>query len=184
MPKGIPIPEVHYHGKTEIILENNWRGVYIEEEETLPDDRPALHAYACVVRGDFGYLTEADDADGWCVVEGEVGEGETAEEFVARAAQERIGATISQTLLLGYMDCEATSYNTRYENHFRAIRPLYVAVASEVGSVPEGSGYHRRRYPMNQFQNELRKRYPTIEQHFMTGLNRYMILHQTGKLNG
>ena len=50
MPK-IPIPEVHFHGKTEIILGRDWRSVYVEEEEALPEDRPALFAYACVVRG-------------------------------------------------------------------------------------------------------------------------------------
>ena len=184
MPK-VPIPEVHFHGKTEIILGRDWRSEYVEEEESLPDDRPALFGYACVVRGDYGYVTEPDeDGDGWRVVEGEILEGETPEEFIARAAREQIGATISQTLLLGYLDCEATSYNEQYETHFRSLRPLYVAVASEVGPIPEGSGYHRRRYPMNQFQNELRVRYPSLHQHFTKGLSRYMILERTGKLDG
>ena len=178
-----PMPETHFHGTMEIILEGHWRAVYVEEEETLPDDRPALHAYACVVRGDYGYVTEKGD-EGWQIVEGEVGEGESAEEFVARAAHEQTGATISQTLLVGYLDCEATSSNQRYENHFRAIRPVYVAVASEVGPVPDDSPYHRRRLPMNQFQNELRKRYPSIEKHLLQGLSRYMILERTGKLDG
>ena len=84
MPK-VPIPEVHFHGKTEIILGRDWRSEYVEEEESLPDDRPALFGYACVVRGDYGYVTEPDeDGDGWRVVEGEIGEGESPEEFVAR----------------------------------------------------------------------------------------------------
>ena len=186
MPLGdIPMPampEERFGGTLEIILGRGWRAVYIEEEEILPDDRPALYAYACVVRGDYGYVTEKDDSEGWNVVEGDIGDGESAEEFVARAAHEQTGATISETLLLGYLDCEATSYNEQYENHFRAIRPVYVAVASEVGPVPEGSGYHRRRLPMNQYQNELRRRYPTLEQHFMKGLGRYMVLERTGRL--
>ena len=182
-----PMPEIHFHGKVEIILGRDWRSVYVEldEDEALPDDRPALHAYACVVRGEYGYVTEQDEGDGgWKVVEGEIGEGETPEAFVARAALEQTGATVSETLLLGYLDCEGTSYNERYGNHFRAIRPLYVAVASEIGPVPDGSGYHRRRLPMNQYQNELRKRYPSLEQHFIKGLSRYLILERTGKLKG
>ncbi len=188
MPLGdIPMPappEFQFHGTTEIILGRDWRSVYVEEEETLPTERPALYAYACVVRADYGYATESDEGGGWQAVEVEIGEGETPEESVARAAHEQTGATISQTLLIGYLDCEATSYNERYANKFRALRPLYVAVASEVGPVPDGSGYHRRRLPMNQFQNELRKRYPSFHQHFARGLNRYTILERTGKLNG
>ena len=177
-----PMPETHFHGTVEIILAGNWRAIYVEED-SLPDDAPALYAYACVVRGDYGYVTERDEGAGWQVVEGEIGEDETAEEFVARAAYERTGAKISQTFLIGYLDCEATSYNERYENHFRALRPLYVAVASEVGPVPDGSDYHRRRLRMNEFQNELRKRYPTFHQHFMRGLGQYLVLERTGKLN-
>ena len=188
MPLGdIPMPampENHYRGRVEIILGNDWRSEYVEEEEALPDDRPALYAYACVVRGDYGYVTEEEEGSGWDVVEGEIGEGETAEEFVSRAAYERMGATISQTLLLGYLDCEATSFNERYENHFRAVRPVYVAVASEVGRIPEGSGWHRRRLPMNQYTNELRKRYLLLSEHLMKGLNRYMVLERTGQLKG
>ncbi len=178
-----PMPEIHFHGKVEIILGRDWRSVYVEEDEALPEDRPALYAYACVVRGDYGYVTEKDD-DGWKVVEGEIGEGESPEAFVARAAHEQTGATISETLLLGYLDCEGTSYNERYGNHFRAIRPLYVAVASEMGPVPDESGHHRRRLPMNQYQNELRRRYPSLEKHFLKGLGRYLVLERTGKLKG
>ena len=183
---NIPTPEVHFHGKVEIILGDNWSAEYFEAEESpLPDDAPALHGYACVVRGDYGYITEQDGADdAWKVVEGEIREGETPEEWVARAAHEQTGATISETLLVGYLDCQATSYNEHYETHFRAIRPLYVAVASEVGPVPDGSGYHRRRLPMNQFQNEVRKRYLLLSDHFAKGLNRYTILERTGQLKG
>ncbi len=186
MPLGdIPmpaVPEFHFHGKMEIILEGSWRAVYLEDEP-LPNDRPALHGYACVVRGDYGYVTEHDDGDGWRVVEGAIGEDESVEDFVKRAAYEQTGATISHTLPLGYLDCEATSVNEQYENHFRAVRPLYVAVASEIDPVPEKSGYHRRRLPMNQFQGELRKRYPSLHQHFVRGLNQYTILQHTGKLD-
>lgn len=175
-------PEMHFHGTVEIILGNHWRSVFVEDETLPEDEAPVLYAYACVVRGDYGYLTEQDGADGWQVVESDIGEGETPESLVARAALEQTGATISQTMLIGYLDCEATSYNERYETHTRALRPLYVAVASEVGPVPDGSGFHRRRLPMNQYQNELRKRYPTLAGHFLKGLSRYLILERTGKL--
>ena len=183
MPK-IPVPEARFHGTVEIILGDNWSAVYFDAEETpLPEDAPALYGYACVVKGDYGYVTERDEGgDGWGVVEGEIGEGETPEAFVRRAALEQTGATIAQTLLIGFLDCKATSYNERYETHFRAIRPLYVAVASEVGPIPEGSGYHRRRLPMNQFQNELRRRYLLLADQFAKGLSRYTILERTGRL--
>ena len=182
---NIPIPEEHYHGKVEVILGSDWTGEYFDAEETpLPEGVPILHASACVVKGDYGYLTEKDGTEGWNVVEGDVPEGETAEEFVTRTAYEQFGATISETLLVGFLDCEATSSNGEYEAHFRALRTLHIAVASAVGPVPEESGYHRRRLPMNQFQNELRKRYLLLSQHFFTGLNRYTILERTGRLKG
>ncbi|MXW26109.1 MAG: hypothetical protein F4Z77_07470 [Dehalococcoidia bacterium] len=184
MPQ-IPVPETHYHGKTEIILGDHWSAEYFDAEETpLPEGVPALYAYACVVKGDYGYLTEHEEGDGWNIVEGEVPEGESAEEFVTRTSYEQIGATISETLLVGFLDCEATSNNEQYETHFRSVRPLYVAVASELNPVPEETGYHRRRLPMNQFQNELRNRYLLLSQHLFTGLNRYTILERTGQLKG
>lgn len=189
MPLGdIPMPrppEFHFHGKVEIILGNEWTAEYFDAEEApLPSDVPLIYGYACVVRGDYGYVTERDQAgDGWGVVEGNFREGETAEEFVSRSAHEQTGANISQTLLIGYLDCRATSNNEQYENHFRGIRPMYVAVAKEVGPVPESSDYHRRRLPMNQFQNALRKRYVLLSDHFAKGLSRYTILERTGKLN-
>lgn len=182
---NIPTPETHYHGKVEIILGDHWTAEYFDAEETpLPEGAPALYAYACVVKGDYGYLSEKDGDDGWNIVEGAVSEGETAEEFVTRAAHEQVGATISETLLVGFLDCEATSDNEQYEAHFRSVRPLYVAVASEVNPIPEEFPYHRRRLPMNQFQNELRKRYLLFSQHLFTGLNRYTILERTGQLKG
>tara|TARA_Y100000588_G_scaffold270914_1_gene286578 strand:- start:2797 stop:3348 length:552 start_codon:yes stop_codon:yes gene_type:complete len=179
-----PQPERHFHGKVEIILGNEWTAEYFDAEEASPpNDVPMIYGYACVVRGDYGYVTERDQArDGWSVVEGNFLEGETAEEFVTRSALEQTGANISQTLLIGYLDCRATSANEHYEKHFRAIRPMYVGVAREVGPVPEGSDYHRRRLPMNQFQNELRKRYSLLSDHFAKGLSRYTILERTGKL--
>ena len=180
MPK-IPIPEVHYAGKTEIILGDHWTAEYVESDE-LPDDAPLLYGYAAVVRGDYGYVTEPDDGDGWRVVEGDFREGESADDFVSRAAMQQTGATVSQTLLCGYLDCRATSYNEEHETHFRAIRPLYIAIASEVGRTPEGSGFHRRRLPMNKFQNELRRVYPALAKHFMPGIGKYLVMERSGQL--
>ena len=176
-------PEPSFGGTLEIILGRDWRAVYVDEEP-VPDDRPALYAYALVVRREYGYVTERDGDEGWSIVEGETGEGESAEAFVKRAAYERTGATVGRTLLIGYLDCTATSHNERFELNTHAAQPLYVAVADEVGALPEGSGYHRRRLPINEFQKEVRQRYPALWKYLSRGLDRYLILQRTGQLGG
>ncbi len=185
MPLGnIPMPvqpEPRFGGTLEIILEGDWRAVYVDETP-VPDDLPTLYAYALVVRREYGYVTEQDGEDGWSIVEGEIGEGESAEVFVARAARERTGAVVGRTLLIGYLACTATSFNERFETNTHAARPLYVAVADEVGPLPEDSGYHRRRLPINKFQALVRKRYPALAKYLSRGLDRYLILQRTGRL--
>ena len=183
-PMPMPIqPEATFGGTLEIILEGVWRAVYVDDEPP-PEDVRAARGYALVVKGEYGYVTERDDSEGegWTIVEGEIAAGETSEEFVARAAHAQTGAAVSQTIYSGYLDCEATSFNTEYEAGARTVRPIYVAVASEVGPVPDESGYHRRRLPMNQFQNAVRLRYPELWKHFSRGLDRYLILQRTGKI--
>lgn len=178
-----PMPEPRYGGTLEILLEGDWRAVYVDEEP-VPDGLPERYAYALVVRGEHGYVTERDDEPGWRVVEGKTAQGEDGEAFARRAARERTGASVGRLLLIGYLDCEATDANARFETGERAARPLYVAVADEVGPVPEGSGYHRRRLRLTEFQNEVRRRYPSLWRYFSRGLDRYLILHRTGQLAG
>ena len=188
MPLGdIPMPtppEARFGGTLEIILEGLWRAVYVHDEP-LPEEIPAVSGYALVVKGEYGYVTERDDSEGegWMIVEGEIADGETPEAFVTRAAHAQTGASVSQTIYSGYLDCEATSFNTKYETGEHTVRPIYVAIASAVGPVPDESGYHRRRLPMNQFQTALRLRYPELWKHLSRGLDRYLILQRTGKIS-
>lgn len=178
-----PMPEPRYGGTLEILLEGDWRAVYVDEEP-VPEGLPERYAYALVVRGEHGYVTERDGERGWRVVEGEPQEGESGEAFARRAALERTGASVDRLLLIGYLDCEATDANARFPTGERAARPLYVAVAGEVGPVPEGSGHHRRRLRMTDFQKEVRLRYPSLWRYFSRGLDRYLILQRTGQLAG
>ena len=178
-----PMPEPRYGGTLEILLEGDWRAVYVDEDP-VPEGLPERYAYALVVRGEHGYVTERDGERGWRVVEGEPEEGESGEAFARRAALERTGASVDRLLLIGYLDCEATDANERFPTGDRAARPLYVAVAGEVGPVPEGSDHHRRRLRMTDFQKEVRLRYPSLWRYFSRGLDRYLILQRTGQLAG
>lgn len=178
-----PMPEPRYGGTLEILLEGDWRAVYVDEE-SVPEGLPERYAYALVVRGEHGYVTERDGERGWRVVEGEPEEGESGEAFARRAALERTGASVDRLLLIGYLDCEATDANARFATGDRAARPLYVAVAGEVGPVPEGSDHHRRRLRLTDFQKEVRLRYPSLWRYFSRGLDRYLILQRTGQLAG
>ena len=177
-----PMPEPRYGGTLEILLEGEWRAVYVDEEP-VPEGLPERYAYALVVHGEHGYVTERDGERGWRVVEGETEEGESGEAFARRAALERTGATVGRTLLIGYLHCEAIDPDKRPTGE-RAARPLYVAVAEEVGPVPEGSGWHRRRLRLTDFQKEVRLRYPSLWRYFSRGLDRYLILQRTGQLAG
>ena len=184
MPTPTP-PEARFGGTLEIILEGAWRATYVNDEP-LPDDLPAARGYVIVVKGEHGYVVGGDDgeADDWKIVEDTIADDETPEEFVIRAAYEQVGAVVGHTIYTGYLDCEATSFNADYEVGEHTVRPIFTAAASKVGPIPDDSGYHRRRMPMNQFQTTLRLRYPELWKHLSRGLDQYLILQRSGKLVG
>jgi hypothetical protein len=60
------------------------------------------------------------------------------------------------------------------------VRPVYIAVATSVDDLPEGSPYMRRRMPLNEFTVAVRKRYPEIITYLQKGIDRYIVLRAKG----
>lgn len=186
MPSGIPslsdiaaMYQPRPMAMTELNLSDDWRARWIDEQE-LPENAPVNYAYAVVMMGDKGYVTRTRGGSVWGTVEGAV-EGETPAAFVHRAAKEQTGATIRTLELLGFLECRATSHNEQFSAGSITVRPMYLVVAKSIGDLPGGSGYEKRRLPMNEYLMALRGRYPELMEHFGQAGQRYAIMRAKGE---
>lgn len=179
MPQYVPRAPA---GVVELNIGDQWRAKWVDADE-LPKDAPVIFAYALVYRGDKGYMTRPRGSDEtWRSVEGQLEPGETAEDFVRRASHEMTGATIDHVELVGFLECKATSFNKDFPVGSVTVRPLYVAVASEIDDVPEDSGFERRRMRLNEHSKALRARYPEIDEYIVKAMHRYSVLQVSGKV--
>jgi len=167
--------------KKELNLNDQWRGRWVDEQE-LPEYAPVNYAYAFVLMGGKGYVTRPKDGDShWDTIEGAVEAGENAEKFVRRSAMERMGATVGTLEMIGFFECRATSHNPDYAVGSITVRPLYLVVAKKIDDVPEGSGYARRRLPLNEYMKAMRDRYAEIPEYVGMAGSRYVVLEAKGQ---
>ncbi|MEP7216968.1 MAG: hypothetical protein ABI782_12005 [Anaerolineaceae bacterium] len=164
----------------ELKLGDAWLARWIKDE-ALPADVPVGYAYGLVFLGDKGYVTKLASADGWRTVEG-APNGIAIETYLKQAAKEQTGATIGRLELVGFLYCKATSYNPDYEAGAATTRPIYVLVASKMNDVPDGSGFVRRRLPLNEYLMALRDRYPEIGKHMTEASEKYSIMQARGEV--
>jgi hypothetical protein len=167
-------------GERELNLGDQWRGRWLDASE-LPEHAPVVYAYAIVCAGDKGYVTRRKGESVWGALEGATG-GLSSREFLKKAAMEQFGATVGRIELIGYLECHATSHNPDYKPGAMTVRPLYVVSAKKVSDIPDGSGYERRRLPMNEFSRAIRGRYREMDDYMEKALDRYMILHARGEM--
>lgn len=167
-------------GKLELNLSDAWRGRFTEATE-LPADAPVDYGYGVLFKGDKGYVTRRGENERWGVIEGPIREGESLADWADRVAMEQAGATLARFELVGYLDCKATSHNPDYPAGTIRVRPIYLFVASEIGDVPEETGYSRRRLPFNEHARALRDRYPELQMYLAKALDRYMVLRAKGE---
>ena len=83
--------------------------------------------------------------------------------------------------MTGYLDCKATSHNPDYKVGSRVIRPMVVAIASEIQDQRTGARYKRRRLPANEYVAVIRKKYPEFQAYFGDAINQYLIMHANGE---
>ena len=163
----------------ELNLGNQWRARFAESDE-LPPNAPLAYGYAIVFMGDKGYVTRKGDDGGWGVVEGPFEAGEKPQAWLKRLANEQMGATPGRVELLGYLDCKATSHNAEFEPGAITVRPLYLVAAKAVKDLPRSSQYARRRLPLNEHAEAVRKRYPELTPFMALGFNRYAVWRAKG----
>jgi len=172
--------EPRWPGVVELKISDQWRARFVDEQD-LPPNAPVAYAYAILYMGDKGYVCREAGADRWGTLEGALDGKERAEAFVKRIAKERVGAVIGKLALVGFLECKATSHNPDYEAGAVTVRPIYVAVAKKVGEVAEGSGYERRRLPLNEHFKALRARYPELDDYFGKAAQQYAVMRAKGE---
>lgn len=160
-------------------LQDQWRARWVDEQE-LPGGAPVAYVYAMVLAGDKGYLARPKEGGRWEMFEGAVGEGE-ASEFVERELAARLGVTAARLVLIGFLECKATRHNASHPMGTVTVRPLYLAIAGEVGDVPPASEFQRRRLPMNEFMVALRARYPELDDHLQAAAAEYAVMRARGE---
>jgi hypothetical protein len=178
---NITIPEPRYGGIPEINFGDQWRARYVKSE-TLPKGAPVLHIYAVVLMGDRGYATRKAGTNPWWAVEAAVAPGQKPEAALKEALKQQVGATAGKVVVSGYLECRATSHNAEYPAGAISVRPLYTVAAKRMQDVPEGSGYERRRMPINEYAALLRRQYEQMDQHFVEAIDRYIVMRAKGEL--
>lgn len=162
-------------GAHEINIGDQWRARW-NDEQALPKGAPVVYAYAVVCLDSKGYVTRKAGSTTWGTIEGDLRPGESPEAFVKRAAKEQVGARSGRLELIGFLECKATSHNVDYPRDAITLRPIYLFAPKQLGDVPDGSGYERRRLPMNEFVVALRSRYPELDQYLVKATERYAVL--------
>lgn len=160
----------------ELNLNDEWRARWVDED-VLPPGAPVLFAYGAVFCGDRGYAVRpAGENLPWGALEVSMALGEDPAAVVAASARERMGAIVAQTVLVGLLECRATSHNPDFPVGTTTVRPLYLVVAKEMGDLPEGSPWERRRFPIADYLRALRARYPELDAYFGLAGQRYLVL--------
>jgi len=172
--------EPRWPGVVELNLGDQWRARWVDEQEMAPN-APVAYVYAAVYMGDNGYLTRRAGEDHWNTVEGPLPPNERPEAFVRRATKEQTGAVADKVVLVGFLECRATSHNPDHEPGAITVRPVYLVVAKQVNDVPAGSPSERRRLPINQHVAFLRQRYPELREHLARASERYMVMRAKGE---
>jgi hypothetical protein len=173
--------EPRWPGVVELKISDQWRARFVDEQD-LPPNAPVSYAYAVVYMGDKGYVCRRPGEQQWDTIEGELAEKEQPEGFVKRAAKERMGATIGKLVLIGFLECKATSHNPDYAPGTVTVRPIYLAVAKKVEDLPGESEYERRRLPLNQHFSALRARYPELEDYLGNAAQQYAVMRAKGEV--
>jgi hypothetical protein len=163
-------------------LGGEWKARWVDDQP-LPSDIPIQWAYSVVICDDKGYVCRKKGTTLWDTTEGEPNDGEKAETFLQRIAKERVSASSGKIELVGFLDCKATSHNTKTKVGGRTTIPFFLTASGKVQNAPRDSEYERRRLPLNEFMKVLRARYPQFEEYMGLIVDRYQIMKAKGEIN-
>jgi len=168
-------------GVIELKLGDEWRAHWVDSDE-MPGDAPVGYVYALVYRGDRGYVIRPRGShETWRTVEGIPEAGESAEAFLERASLEQVGARVGKTLLMGYLECRATSVNPNYPAGAISVRPAYIVMAREMVDIPPDSPFERRRLSLSDHGLAIRTKYPELAGYFSRATQDYAVMVAKGE---
>lgn len=168
-------------GVIETNIGDEWRARWVDTSE-LPDGVEVTLVRALIFADDKGYALRPRDTTTWIAVEDELPAGEAPEAYLRRILEERVALHVGMVELIGFQACRATRYNANYSEGDLTLRPLYIVAVSSADVVPAASGYERRRMPLNEYGMAMRARYPEIEPHITTLLQRYGVMLARGEV--
>ena len=180
MPEYRPPVTWREPGVIEMNIAGQWRARWVEAAE-LPAGVEVTVVRGIIFADDRGYALRPHGGATWNGIEDELPAGEQPEAFIKRIVKERIGITVGTLVLIGYQACKATSQNTTHREGEITLRPLYLVVGKTVKESPAGSGYERRRWPVNEFGMVMRTRYPEFETRISELLQRYGVGRAKGE---
>ncbi len=164
-------------GVLELNIQDQWRAKWADEQE-LPANAPVNYAYAMVCMENYGYAVRPEGAEKWGMIEGETGD-QKPEAFIKERLT-KLGVTPARIDLIGFLECKATRHNKDYAMGDITVRPFYIVTGKKVADPPKGTGFERRRFPLNQYIVALRARYPEFEDYVARGSLRYEIIRTKG----
>lgn len=173
--------EPRWPGVPEINFGDRWRARFVDGEQ-LPPGAPVSHIYALVLMGERGYVTRPRGDAPWRTVEGATSGEETPEGALKRLAREQTGALAGKAILVGFLECKATSHNADFPAGAVTVRPIYLFSVRKIGDLPGGSPFERRRLPLNEYAPAVRSFHEEIAQYLALGLDRYLVMRARGEI--
>ncbi len=181
-PNGMRMPITYREpGVVETNIGDQWRARWVDTAE-LPDGVEVTLVRALLFAGDKGYALRPIDAKNWDAIADDLPAGESPDGYLKRILKERIGIVAGTIELIGFQACRATRHNPTHKEGALTLRPLYLVAASGVEAIPAGSGYERRRMPLNEYGVAMRARYAEVEPHLTKLLQRYAVMLAKGEV--
>lgn len=181
-PNGARMPITYREpGVMETNIGDEWRARWVDSSE-LPDGVEVTLVRALIFADDKGYALRPRGTTNWIGIEDVLPAGEAPDAYLKRILAERVAIKVGMVELIGFQACRATRHNTTHAEGALTLRPLYIVAAKSVETVPPDSAYERRRMPLNEYAMAMRARYPEIEPHITTLLQRYAVMLAKGEL--
>ena len=143
------------------------------ERSALPDDAVVTQVLLAPYRGERPVLAFRDKRL-W-LPEGEVKEGESAEDAIRRVALEQVGASDIRFRELGHLRCEATSSSVRQAEGTVTYRVFYAVEVLALADFPADEAYERRIVHQREINDLIRSHYVEFRREYMEVLDLFVL---------
>jgi ADP-ribose pyrophosphatase YjhB (NUDIX family) len=139
----------------------------------LPEDAKVTHVTLIPYRGEKAVV--AWQAGKQSLPEGDVREGERAEDAVRRVAEEQAGILEPTMQLLGYFRCRATSYHKTQAPDTITYQALYAVETGTLADFPSDQAYERRIILQRDLNTLLRSSYVEVRREYTDALDAWLL---------